>query len=207
MLVMTAAVANATGNVDFILPYQWSLLRTWASFANASLPMPPSQLATDDFAGPAPNNTNLVVKGINGMAAFAALLDMANQTAEGDAYRAWARSHVAFLLKNAAEGSAANGTLHFRRQYPLNGTWSLKYNMLYHYLLDLRMFPPDFMRVELAYYGAVKSQPYGIPLDDRYEFGECATAFQCAPSAYVDLIFFLRVYVSCATATIMLHAG
>ena len=115
---MTAAIANLSGSASFIQPYQWALLRTWAQFVNTSLPTPPSQLATDDFAGPAPNNTNLVVKGINGLAAFAQLLDQAGFHAEAASYRAQAGVYVQYFLAHAAAGSG--DTLHYKREYQLN---------------------------------------------------------------------------------------
>lgn len=173
MVIMAAGVAAALGRVDFIQPYQWALLQAWADFCNASLPMPPSQLATDDFAGPAPNNTNLVIKGIVALGAFAQLLGArgGNSSAEAALYRGWAAGHVAFLRDHATDSSLP-GLPRIRRQYQLadGSSWSLKYNALYEYVLDLGVLPRDLVQGELRYYLAQQAKPFGIPLDDRYGF-------------------------------------
>jgi hypothetical protein len=51
MILMAALLANLSGTVGFIRPKHWQLLDQWAAFLNSSLPLPPSQLCTDDFEG------------------------------------------------------------------------------------------------------------------------------------------------------------
>ena len=46
---------------------------------------------------------------------------------------------------------------------PCSTAWSLKYNMLYHYLLDLRVFPPSVMQ-------AGKRVKVGV-VNDTSDFG------------------------------------
>ena len=172
---MAAGVAAALNDVSFIQPYQWALLGQWADFCNASLPMPPSQLATDDFAGPAPNNTNLVVKGIVALGAYAQMLDKAGNSAAAAQYRAWAAHHVQFLRTFAVDGAGTG--LHYRRQYPLSGSWSLKYNALYEYILGLGVLPHDIVQTEIAYYLSHQARPYGVPLDDRCVTSMCVVGY------------------------------
>jgi KpsF/GutQ family protein len=124
--------------VDFIAGYQWDLLGGWAAFVNASLPFPPAQLATDDFAGPAPNNTNLVVKGIVALGAWAQLLDARGAAAQAAEVRGWAATHAATLVALATDTAGAPPLPRLRRQYqlPPGSSWSLKYNALFEYVLN-----------------------------------------------------------------------
>lgn len=171
MLILAGAIANMTGNVDFISAYQWQLLEQWAQFVNSSLPTPPAQLCTDDFEGPEPNNTNLVVKGITGMGSYARLLAAAGRGQEAAAYLASAAQHVAFWLDNAIAGTNATGnnSLHYVRQYGLPDTFSLKYNSLYHEFLQLGLFGGSVWDTEFDSY-LHRGETYGVPLDDRNDF-------------------------------------
>lgn len=173
MLILSGVAYNMTGTTNFIAPYQWTLLDNWAQFVNQSLPTPPAQLATDDFLGPAPNNTNLVVKGLTGLNAYAGLLDAIGRSTEANQYRTWASNYVNFYLTNAYDN--VNGT-RYKREYQLpNGsTYSLKYNSIYGYYLEFfdtpSWFPSSMMITELDYYANYQNYPCGVPLDDRNIF-------------------------------------
>lgn len=169
MLILTAAVAQGLGgNVSFLRPHHWALLAQWAQFCNQSLPFPPAQLCTDDFEGPAPNNTNLAVKGIVALGAYSQLLELQRQPAAAAAWMATARRLAAEWRVQAL---SADGS-HYRRQFNLgDATFSLKYNTLYDQILGLDLFPEDLvMAREFAYYLDVKGEPFGTPLDDRNDF-------------------------------------
>jgi hypothetical protein len=173
MLLMAAGVAGALGGrVDFIAGYQWELLGGWAAFVNASLPFPPSQLATDDFAGAAPNNTNLVVKGVVALGAWAQLLDARGAAPQAAEARRWAAAHAATLVALATDTAGAPPLPRLRRQYqlPPGASWSLKYNALFEYVLGTGVLPRGVMQQELAYYLTLHAGSFGLPLDDRYSF-------------------------------------
>jgi hypothetical protein len=121
------------------------------------------------FTGPAPNNTNLALKGINAMAAYARLKLMQGQGDVAAAYLGWATDYAAYWMTNALE-SNTTATTHYLRQFNLPGTFSLKYNMLYHDLLDLQVFPPSVMQTEFEYYTTQQWYTYGTPLDDRHVY-------------------------------------
>ena len=125
LLILAAAIANASNSVSFIQPSHWALFAGWASYVNASMPNPPAQLCTDDFAGPAPNNTNLVLKGVTALGGYARLLVAAGRGAEAAVWRAAAAQVVVYWLAQAVDSA---GGVHYRRQYELAGSFSLKYN-------------------------------------------------------------------------------
>jgi hypothetical protein len=165
-LVMIAAVAQAQGDVSYLTPY-WDILSTWADYNVASLPDPGEQLCTDDFEGPSPHNVNLAAKGIVGLGAYSALLQMKGDDEGAERYMTVARE----LVGNwTSSGTDVDGT-HTRLQYDLDDTWSMKYNLLFDRVLDLNLFPDDVVEKELEYYDG-KSNAYGVPLDSRADFSK-----------------------------------
>ena len=175
MIIMVAMTVLLKGNdTSFISAMEWNLLALWAQFINSSLPMPPSQLCTDDFEGASPNNTNLALKGITALNLYAVLMDLVGQPNVASAYRTSATSHVKFWMEEAVDKSSSY--LHYKRAFQLaeGASFSLKYNTLYGYITGLQTssswFPSSMMEQEFAFYANVVSQQYGVPLDDRHDF-------------------------------------
>lgn len=163
MLLMLAAVAGKQrGDVAWLERY-WRLLGIWGDYLVSALPDPGNQLCTDDFEGPSPHNSNLAAKGIVGIGAYATLLRYAGRPDASASYRAVASSYAQSWLR------LANDTNHYRLQYNLPGTWSLKYNVLFQPQLNLTLFPDSVFTLEQAFY-AGKRNRYGVPLDNRATF-------------------------------------
>jgi len=59
-------------------------------------------------------------------------------------------------------------TDHYRLRYDQEG-WSLKYNLLFQYALELKTFPDSVRDAEVAYY-MKKKNTYGVPLDVRSDY-------------------------------------
>jgi len=191
MLVMLAGIAKQQNwNVGWLIKYM-PLLKTWADYLSASLPDPGDQLCTDDFEGPSPHNVNLAAKGIVGLGAYSQL-----QNASGDAAGAAATLLLAqdFVLDWVAAAYAGD---HFKLQYDLKpDTWSLKYNLLFQYILGLDLFPNGVIREESAWY-MKKLNKYGAPLDNRAKFTKAdwlSWMAALAPSADVSQKLFRAIY-------------
>ena len=166
MLIMIAAIAKTQAATTWLAPY-WPVLTAWADFNVVSLPDPGSQLCTDDFEGKSPHNTNLAIKGIVSLAAFAQLLAADGQRDAATAYRAKADGFAATWLATASD--PAGRLQHSKLQFNLNATWSQKYNLLFDKVLGLGVFPQRVYATEEEFYVA-QALPYGVPLDNRHPY-------------------------------------
>jgi hypothetical protein len=164
MLVMVAALAKTEGDARWLLKY-WPQLSGWAKYLKEKGLDPENQLCTDDFAGHLAHNTNLSVKAIVALGAYAQLCDMTGKEAEAKAYRKTARKMAVEWVKRADDGD------HFRLAFDKPGTWSQLYNLVWDPLLGLNLFPPEVARKALAFY-KTKQNKYGLPLDNREKYAK-----------------------------------
>lgn len=162
MLIMLAGLAQKQGSFSYLDRY-WPMLDSWADYIIASLPDPQNQLCTDDFEGPSPHNTNLAAKGIVALEAYAGLVRARGDADKAEVYLKSAANFTQWWTKHAADGD------HFRIQFNLAGTWSLKYNLLYQKSLGLSSFPQSVLDSETAYY-ETKLAKCGVPLDSRHPY-------------------------------------
>jgi len=201
MFMMLAAIAQRQNcNVTYLEKYS-SLLAVWGRYLNSSLPDPEDQLCTDDFEGPSPHNVNLAAKGIVGLAAYSDLLRCAGKNADADMYRAWAEAYVPYWIKEANDGD------HYRLQYNLSGTWSVKYNLLGDVLLGLHLFPADVYKTEISYYLTQQMNQFGFPLDNRQTFAKAdwsmwAAAMAPQHSQFITITNAIYSYVNATTSRV-----
>jgi Domain of unknown function (DUF4965)/Domain of unknown function (DUF5127)/Domain of unknown function (DUF1793)/Domain of unknown function (DUF4964) len=164
MLLLVAAIAKMDGNADFAAPF-WPQLTRWAQYLEAKGFDPEKQLCTDDFAGHLAHNVNLSAKAIEALGAYGMLCTMRGDPAGGDKYHDLAVS----LARKWVD--AANDGDHFRLAFDRPGTWSQKYNLVWDRILDLRLFPTDVCRKEMAFY-LQHIDRYGLPLDNRKPYAK-----------------------------------
>ncbi len=159
MLILTAALAKAEGNADLARKY-WPELKKWAHYLRENGMDPENQLSTDDFAGHLAHNTNLSIKAIVALGAYAQPAEKLGDHAESAAFAKASREMAAKWGPMAADGD------HYRLSFDKPGTWSQKYNLVWDRLLGLNLFPPEVARKEVAYYLTMQNK-YGLPLDNR----------------------------------------
>jgi len=159
MLILMAALAEAEGNAEFSKRY-WPLLKKWAEYLKAKGLDPENQLCTDDFAGHLAHNTNLSIKAIVALSSYARLAEQVGEKNEAAAYRTLAKQMATEWARMADDGD------HYRLAFDKSGTWSQKYNLVWDKLLDLKLFAPEVVRKEIAYY-KTKQNAFGLPLDNR----------------------------------------
>jgi Domain of unknown function (DUF4965)/Domain of unknown function (DUF1793)/Domain of unknown function (DUF5127) len=159
LLLMIAALGRAEGNWDFARQYM-PQLKKWAEYLEAKGMDPENQLSTDDFAGHLAHNTNLSIKAIEALGAFAQIARGVGDRALADRYEIVVSKLPARWQQMATEGD------HYKLAFDQSGTWSQKYNLVWDDPLDLHLFPKEVAQKEWAFY-VRKMQPYGLPLDDR----------------------------------------
>jgi hypothetical protein len=162
MLLMIAALERRKSTVD--LSAYWQIFVQWADYLVSALPDPENQLCTDDFEGPIPHDSNLALKGILGITAFAQMCENRGNSTCSKYYMQIGQNYAAKWLSM----SNPENTDHYRLRYDQPG-WSLKYNMLFQYILGQNVFNASVMDMEIKYY-KTQLHTYGIPLDLRSDF-------------------------------------
>ena len=162
MILCVAALCKAENSLEYAKKHQ-EILTGWADYLVSVGWDPENQLCTDDFAGHLAHNCNLAIKGILGIAAWAQILKELGDTEKADSYRKTALSLAETWKEKAFDGD------HYRLTFDGEGSWSLKYNLIWDKLLDLRIFDPKIAKTEVAYY-LTRMNPYGIPLDSRCDY-------------------------------------
>jgi len=162
MILMVAAVTRAEHNTEFAARY-WPLLTKWAEYLLAKGFDPGNQLSTDDFAGHLAHNTNLSIKAIEALAAYAQLAEKLGDHKSSQQYGSAARAMAAKWGPMAAEGD------HYRLAFDKLNTWSQKYNLVWDNILDLHLFPSGIADLEVAFYKS-HMNAFGLPLDSRAKY-------------------------------------
>lgn len=159
MLVLAGAIARAEGNADYAKKH-WKTLTTWAEYLQKEGFDPANQLCTDDFAGHLARNTNLSLKAIAGIRAYAMLAKMQGLNDVAAKYEQSAKEMAANWVKLADDGD------HFSLAFESKNTWSQKYNMVWDKVLNFNLFPSSVYKKEIGFY-LKHQQKYGLPLDSR----------------------------------------
>ena len=159
MILMFAALARAEGSTAYAGRY-WPLITRWAEYLLDKGFDPENQLCTDDFAGHLAHNTNLSIKAIEALAAYAQLAEKLGHHEDAARYDAAAKSMASKWATMAADGD------HYRLAFDKTGTWSQKYNLVWDQILGLNMFPGEIARREVAFY-KTRLNAFGLPLDNR----------------------------------------
>ncbi|GAA5947898.1 hypothetical protein JCM3765_007018 [Sporobolomyces pararoseus] len=147
----------------------YELLKVWADYLVEESLFPGSQSSTDDFFGPAPNQTSLVIKGITGIRSMSEIArDLGNQE-DSLLYRKRADS----IRDKFLELAVSNDGTHLLASYGNQSSWMTHYNLYYDKLLngdqddEDQEFPQFVFDMQDKFYPTI-SQPYGPPLDSRF---------------------------------------
>ena len=159
MILLCAAIAKMEGNADFSARW-WPQLTKWEAYLEKYGRDPENQLCTDDFMGHLAHNANLSIKAILAIAAYGELCRLRGEDARAGHYQTLARQYARHWMGAADDGD------HYRIAFDKPNSWSQKYNLVWDKLLDLKVFPADVARKEVAHYKKM-IQPFGVPLDSR----------------------------------------
>ena len=160
MLVMEAAVALATNDTSFANQHM-ELLEQWVKYLIENGRDPDNQLCTDDFAGHLAHNCNLSLKAIMGIASLGVIHRMNGNKREERKYMKMARDMAADWAARAANGDGS-----YRLAFDKEGSFSMKYNIVWDKLFGTEIMNKSIIESEVASYKR-RMHPYGLPLDSR----------------------------------------
>lgn len=166
MIIITAAlrrVREAAGESCTFAEDNWDLLSKWAEYLLEHGYDPAHQLCTDDFAGHLARNTNLSVKTIIALAAFAELCERSGRNSEAERFESAARNFAVRWARETLDGE------HHRLTFDAADSWSLKYNLIWDKIFGFGLFGDDVFEREVAWYRR-QANRYGTPLDSRATF-------------------------------------
>lgn len=162
LLILADAMSQEQGNWDFVRAY-WPQFTKWAEYLRDKGLDPENQLSTDDFAGHLAHNSNLSIKAIEALAAYAQMAQALGLPDVAQKYSRLAAEMAAKWQTMAIDGD------HYKLAFDKPGTWSQKYNLVWDQILDLHLFPPQVRQTEIAYY-LKQLNNYGLPLDNRRDY-------------------------------------
>lgn len=164
MILLALHYAQLVGK-DKAVPYlqsHYKIMQQWAQFLVEDSLIPALQLSTDDFAGTLANQTNLALKGIQGIAAMGQIADMVGKSEDATTYRNTSQTYIEAYYGYAL---TKNGS-HVKLAYQLDDSWGTLYNLVFDKLLNLRLVTKDLYTKQDAFY-PTKANTYGLPLDSR----------------------------------------
>lgn len=169
MLIMTAAALEAGASRE-LAERNFDLLEKWADYLVRHGMHPENQLCTDDFAGHLAGNVNLTVKAMVGIACFARICRRLGKP-QAEPYEGHARTFAAAVER------AAQGVLPLA--YGMEGSYSLKYNLLFDKLLGFGLIGQEVLERETEEY-CRRGARYGVPLDVRARYTKSDWILWCA---------------------------
>lgn len=166
MLIMTLAYAQRA-NDNAYLTQHYNILKQWTTFLVEEALIPANQISTDDFAGSLANQTNLALKGIIGIEAFAVIANLTGNAADAQNYTDIAHSYIDQwqVFGIAQDATPPHTTL----GYGLNDTHGLLYNLYGDTELGLGLVPQSVYDMQSDFYPTV-FDTYGVPLDTRHNY-------------------------------------
>ncbi|CAK4033826.1 Hypothetical predicted protein [Lecanosticta acicola] len=179
MLIMTLAYAQRA-NDNAYLTQHYAILKQWTGYLVQEALIPANQISTDDFAGAAPNQTNLAIKGIIGIEAMAQIANRTGHTTDGQNYTKIAHDYITKWQGYAVNSNATPP--HTTFNYNNASSFSLLYNIFGDMELGLQLVPQSIYDMQSTFYNT-KFNTYGVPLDSRHSYTKGDWEIWCASVA------------------------
>ncbi|KNF04924.1 hypothetical protein PSTG_01980 [Puccinia striiformis f. sp. tritici PST-78] len=142
----------------------YNILVKWADWLIENTLYPDDQRSTDDFFGPTPNQTSLVVKGIMGLRSMSEISISLGQ--KNDSIRYMDKANE-FTLEFLKIGVAKDHT-HILGCYGNETSWSTQYNLYFDKLFGFKTFADWVYEMQDQWYMVqAAGGKYGPPLDYR----------------------------------------
>jgi hypothetical protein len=104
--------------------------------------------------------TNLSLKAIIGIGAYAKLCERLGKTDDARKYRTIVEDYARKWLTMSKDDGRT------RLAYDKPGTWSMKHNLIWDSILETHLFPESLADEEIRWYKKVQNR-YGLPVDSR----------------------------------------
>ncbi|KAK1073809.1 hypothetical protein LTR74_001663 [Friedmanniomyces endolithicus] len=179
MMIMTLAYAQRT-NDNAYLTQHYNILKQWNEYLVQEALIPANQISTDDFAGALANQTNLALKGIIGIEAFAQIANRTGHVADGANYTQIAHDYITQWETYGI--NSATTTPHAELSYGNASSYVLLYNLYADAELGLQLVPQSVYDMQSAFYPTVFNT-YGVPLDTRHTYTKNDWELFCAAVA------------------------
>lgn len=163
MLVMAATEAIASGDVSFAKE-NLDLLEAWVVYLRKHGRDPENQLCTDDFAGHMAHNCNLSLKAISGIVGLGIIYRMLGDADKCAEFLAEAKD-----MADDWAVRASNGDGSYRLAFDSEGSFSMKYNIVWDKLFGTHVMNEAVIASEFASYRR-HIHKYGMPLDNRADY-------------------------------------
>ena len=164
MIIMEANVALAEGNADFAASHI-DTLKAWCEYLIKYGNDPENQLCTDDFAGHLAHNCNLSLKAIMGIMGMSIIMDMLGNKTDAENYKKTAKE----MADSWCERAINSDGLSYRLAFDKDGSFSMKYNMVWDKIWGTGLFDKSVYERETAS-NISHINEYGMPLDSRAEY-------------------------------------
>ncbi|KAJ4290334.1 hypothetical protein N0V90_010550 [Kalmusia sp. IMI 367209] len=162
-IIMVLKYAQTANDNDYLKDH-YPILKQWVEYLVEDSLYPSEQLSTDDFAGHLANQTNLGLKGIIGIAAFAEIATLVGETEDADNFTSIAKDYIAKWEELGV--NAADDPPHSILNYNNASTHGLLYNLYNDKYVGTNLVPQRIYDYQSAFYPSV-AETYGVPLDTR----------------------------------------
>ncbi|POW04796.1 hypothetical protein PSTT_10157 [Puccinia striiformis] len=161
---LNMVLAFKTGTCQHQAKSYYNILVKWADWLIENTLYPDDQRSTDDFFGPTPNQTSLVVKGIMGLRSMSEISISLGQ--KNDSIRYLDKANE-FTLEFLKIGVAKDHT-HILGCYGNETSWSTQYNLYFDKLFGFKTFADWVYEMQDQWYMVqAAGGKYGPPLDYR----------------------------------------
>ncbi len=160
MIVMEANVAIADGNADFAREHI-DVLKGWCEYLIKYGDDPENQLCTDDFAGHLAHNCNLSLKAIVGIMGMSIICKLLGDIESAENYESIAREKAKGWCERARNSDGS-----YRLAFDKDGSYSMKYNMVWDKIWGTGLFLDGVYKDEIDS-NFTRFNAYGMPLDSR----------------------------------------
>ncbi|PWN48488.1 putative glutaminase A [Violaceomyces palustris] len=169
MIWMTLHWAQLVGKKESVgfLQSHYAIMKQWAEFLVEDSLIPATQLSTDDFAGTLANQTNLAIKGIEGIAAIGKIASLIGKQEDAQRYSNISSTYIKLWQKYATSKDGS----HTKLSYQDDSSWGTLYNLFGDRILNLGLVPTQVYDTQDAWYRQVV-QEWALPLDSRHKWSK-----------------------------------